>query len=219
MTTYVAFVAIGNVILGFMLARYLPPETMIPRRSIAQSNASPRARSKGNSANAEAMADDARPSSDTSTDQPSVDERKTTTPEPDEPKQRRGPPPMVKSWDEFAHQLRELKERTRFCRPAQNMNLARQAAEQLRACAQVWYAQFESLLSGAEMDDAAKALVAGAELGDIEMFAAQIETSLTNVNAIDWQGSVDEVLNCLDRELELLDAQQRKVAKNVKATA
>ena len=83
----------------------------------------------------------------------------------------------------------------------------------------MWYAQFEPCLSNGELDDATKALVAGAEIRDIEMFAAQIETTATNINALDWTGNVDEVLDCLERELALLDKQQKCVATKVKQFA
>jgi hypothetical protein len=48
------------------------------------------------------------------------------------------------------------------------------------------------------------------------MFAAQIETTLTNIAALDFTASVDEVIAALERELELLNCQQAEVAKSMK---
>lgn len=200
MTAYVALVAIGNVLVGMMLARILPPSAICPqyfsprsraRRMRPERKPEPTVRTvemPQSSATREELADRDQPDS---ADKSIEEERKP----------RHAAPDFVKSWADFAQQLRDVKDRTRYCRPAQDMKLARQAAEQLRTCAQVWYAQFEPCLSNGELDDATKALVAGAEIGDIEMFAAQIETTLTNINALDWTGKVDEVLNCWSASL------------------
>src|SRR5205085_972454 len=106
-------------------------------------------------------------------------------PKNEDRKSRRAAPEYVKTWADFAQQLRDLRDRTQFCWRAQDMHLARQAAEQLRTCAQVWYSQFEQCLNGGEVDEDVKALVAGAEISEVEMFAAQIETTMTNINALD----------------------------------
>ena len=212
MTAYVALVAIGNVLMGMMLARYLPPSAIFPQRT------SPGSRTDQSWPAPQPEAD-VEMSQLWVTDEDLADNDQASTtvkPESEENKLREVAPALMKSWADFAQQLRDLKERTRFCRPAQNMQLARQAAEQLRACGQVWYSQFEPCLRGEELDDGAKALIEDAEIGDIEMFAAQIETTLTNIDALDWTGSVDEVLNSLERELDLLDKQQKSVAKKSK---
>jgi hypothetical protein len=132
----------------------------------------------------------------------------------DVPLLKKTPPANAKTWGDFAQQLRDVKSRTRYCRPAQNMKLARQAAEQLKACAIVWYSQFEKCLLGEELDEETRMLVSGADMGAVEMFAAQIETTITNLGALDFTGSVDELLNLIEKELELLDNQQKKVASN-----
>jgi hypothetical protein len=203
MTAYVALVAITNVLIGVMLAWYLSPSaTLFRPASTLTVPIDPAIELQRVLAYSDELY-----------------ERKPLgtrgTPEPEAKKPSHAAPIYAKSWADFAHQLHDLKKRTQFCRPAQNMQLARQAAEQLRACAQVWYSQFESCLSSVKMDEAVQALVAGAEISDIEMFAAQIETTLTNINALDWNGSVDDVLNCVERELDLIDAQQKSVCKKI----
>src|SRR5262245_46212938 len=46
--------------------------------------------------------------------------------------ERKAPPAALKTWADFAQQLRDVKDRTRYCRTSQDMRLARQAAEQLK---------------------------------------------------------------------------------------
>ena len=208
MLTYIAFVAIFNVFVGMVLAQLLPPSAIFPKYASPgsrtdQSRREPNVEAPQVSGAGEELTDRGQTST-------------ADKPESEEKKSHQAAPAFVKSWADFAQQLRDLKDRTKFCRPAQDMRLARQAAEQLRACAQVWYSQFEPCLSGEQMDEVAKALVEHAEMSDIEMFAAQIETTLTNINALDWTGKVDDVLDCLERELGLLDIQQQNVAKKGK---
>ena len=208
MLTYIAFVAIFNVFVGMVLAQYLPPSAIFPKYAspgsrTGHSRREPNGEAPQVSGAGEELADCGQTSA-------------TDKPESEEKKSHQAAPAFVKSWADFAQQLRDLKDRTKFCRPAQDMRLARQAAEQLRVCAQLWYSQFEPCLSGEQMNQGLKTLVEGAEMSDIEMFAAQIETTLTNINALDWTGKVDDVLDCLECELGLLDIQQRNVAKKGK---
>jgi len=120
----------------------------------------------------------------------------------------------IKSWDDFSHQLSDVKARTHFCRSIQDARLAEEAALQLRACAKEWYGQFERCLRGEKLDDATQALVEGKSMNAVEMFAAQIETTLSNIEALDFTTSVDDVLNVLERELEMLDRQQKSVGQS-----
>ena len=48
----------------------------------------------------------------------------------------------------------------------------------------------------------------------VEMFAAQITTTLSNIDALDFTTSVDDVLIALERELEMLDRQQKSVGQS-----
>jgi hypothetical protein len=212
MFVYIALIAVVNLLLGAYLAQVFDLSQIFPfrRRSVPAAETLGHRAASETGAISRAMVDEhsaqaAETASDDFNGISSPSDRETRI-------QKKALPKTVKTWDDFAQQLRDLKSRTRYCRPAQDMKLARQAAEQLKACAIVWYAQFEKCLLGDELDEATRDLVAGAEMGAIEMFAAQIETTIANIGALDFTGSADDVLNLLEKELELLDSQQRSVA-------
>jgi hypothetical protein len=210
MIAYIAFVAVANVLLGFWLGRMVPPSKI-------------RAWRAGGSQQQPADRVVKLPSSATIRIKPTLPEIRHSEPkaepESQELKNHSAPPPPLKTWADFAEQLRDVKDRTRYCRLAQDKRLARQAAEQLKACASVWYAQLEKCITGEPLDEATQSLVAGADPSALEMFAAQIETTLTNLGALDWNGSPLDVLNCLERELGLLDQQQKAVLKSITRAA
>ncbi len=208
-TAYVALVAIGNLFLGMMLARIVPPATLLPHRFAPQPRVG-RPQPEPAERKVEVPKSVVIPAEVVDRHQPAPTE------EADEKiKKVRGlAPAAVKNWGDFAQHLRDVKDRTRYCRSAENMRLAQQAAEQLGACAKEWYGQFEACLRGEKLDDATQALVEGKSMNAVEMFAAQIETSLSNINALDFTANVDDVLNALERELEMLDRQQKSVGQS-----
>jgi hypothetical protein len=203
---YIAFVAVVNLLLGMLLARIVPP----PRRGSTSQPVIPEP----------AERKVVLPPSLVIRIEPTPPDQSAPVAIKDEPelrhKERHAPPGELKTWADFAQQLRDVKDRARYCRPAQDMRLARQAAEQLKGCAQIWYGQFEKCLVGEVLDDATQALIEGADMSAVEMFAAQIETTLTNLNALDYNGPVNDVLDALDRELALLDSQQKSVGRGKK---
>ena len=207
MIAYIAFVAVVNLLLGMLLAKILPPAKLRRTELPSIELPDPPARTV------------VLPPSSVTRVEPI--EREPVVPvahedESESHRERKAPPAALKTWADFAQQLRDVKDRTRYCRSSQDMRLARQAADQLKACAQIWYAQFEKCLLGEELDEATKSLVEGADMGAIEMFAAQIETTLTNLNALNFEGPFEEVLNSLERELGLLDDQQKSVSRRPK---
>jgi hypothetical protein len=208
-TAYVALVAIGNLFLGMVLARIVPPSTLLPHRFAAQPRAG-RPQPEPLEQKVEVLNSAVLPAEVIDHGQPAPteksDEEKTTA--------RGSAPAVVKNWDDFSHQLSDVKERTHYCRSIQDAQLAEQAAQQLRACAKEWYGQFERCLRGERLDDATQALVEGKSMNAVEMFAAQIETTLSNIDALDFNTSVDDVLNVLERELEMLDRQQKSVGQS-----
>jgi hypothetical protein len=216
MVVYVTLVAILNLCLGMVLGRIMPPSRIMNRR---QPRRSPQAESS-RPIPAELTSGTVEfPKSSVVTPEATAPDC-SSTPNTEEEAEQRGsrtaPPGHVKTWAEFAQQLRDVKDRTRYCRPAQDIQLARQAAEQLRTCGLAWYAQFEKCLTGEPLDEATQTLVEGADPNAIEMFAAQIETTITNLGAIDWTDSVDNALDCLEREISLLDGQQKAVLNSTK---
>lgn len=122
----------------------------------------------------------------------------------------------AKTWSDFAQQLSAIKSRVNYCRSSPDMHLLQQAAEQLKACAQVWYEQLGKCISGEELDATTKALVDGMDLDAIEMFAAQCETSISNLEALDYSVPAADVLFALEREIEMLDSQQQNVESSKK---
>jgi hypothetical protein len=215
MVAYIALIAVVNIALGIYLTR------AVDLRQLGLASGKQKsADSQPIRPSAEEMPEECSATTVDGSSAGKADDASSTpltpTDEPASPTKNPLPPTNVKSWDEFAHQLRDLKQRTTYCRPAQDMKLARQAAEQLKACATVWYFQFEKCLLGETLDDATRELVEGADMGAIEMFASQIETTITNVGAIDYTGPVNEVLDLLEKEMALLDSQQKNVAASKK---
>jgi hypothetical protein len=84
----------------------------------------------------------------------------------------------------------------------------------LKSFVREWYAQFEECLHREQPEEATQSAAPGQTLSTVEMFAAQLETTLSNIDALDYTQPVDEVLDMLNRELETLDRQRRSFAKS-----
>jgi hypothetical protein len=215
---YFAIVAIGNVIIGVFLARFIWFPTNVsfaaalaPAGARTAREAAPPASTRSSVIQ---QSSQIAGKSDTSQSEPSdVLESAEQEVKVKSQKERAG---YAKSWSDFAQQLREIKSRVNYCRTAQDMHLLRQAAEQLKSCAQVWHEQLGKCIGGEELDEATKALVDGMDLAAIEMFAAQCETSISNIEALDYSAPVAEVLFALEREIEMLDSQQKNVDSSKK---
>ncbi len=125
MIAYVAFVAVANLLLGMLLARLLASAPPQPQPTVRAPEPLDRKV--------------VLPRSSVIRIEPVGPEPLTPVAKKDEEetqrKEHHAPPAALKTWADFAQQLRDVKERTRYCRPAQNMKLARQAAEQLKGCA------------------------------------------------------------------------------------
>lgn len=218
MIIYFAIVAITNVLIGLILARYIWFPTNVfsvaaltpaGARTAHRAAAAPVARSFATQQNQQAVE---RP------DTTPVEINKASAPDAEENHADRAKAraEYAKSWSDFAQQLREIKSRVNYCRSAPDMNLLRQAADQLKACALVWYEQLGKCISGEELDATTKALVDGMDLSAIEMFAAQCETSISNLEAFDYSVPAADVLAALEREIEMLDSQQKNVESSKK---
>jgi hypothetical protein len=220
MVVFVVCCAALNLLLGAVLAWLFPPESIWPAAAAALFEGRQReahgivytSPSDGGSATNPYDAD-------LSTTHGTS--RAASDAAPNDPQRPRPPskPAPARNWAEFDQQLRDLRQRIRYCRPALNMKLARQAAGELKSCALIWYAQFAKCVSGEPLDEATQALVQGADASAIELLAAQIETSITNLGAVDFSGRVDDALNAIERELDLIDDQQKKVKGGKKKLA
>lgn len=209
MIAYVSFVAITNLLLGMALARYLSPTIARPRYTGI--------RTRVTTSPPPVVTEE--PSADDSTDvlevPPQVEA--VSAPEPSVEAEEKDKPTLAALWNEFAAQLRDVSERIHYCRAAQDITLAQQAAMRLKSFVREWYAQFEECLQHEQPDEASQSAASGQTLSSVEMFAAQLETTLSNIDALDYSEPVDDVLDALNRELETLDRQRRGFAKSAES--
>lgn len=218
MVIYLAFVAIMNLALGFLVSQTLHKAELADASALRQ-----RPKSRNTKSKAAQTAGKSTPqSTDTSATKSDLKEslKSAETLTNDLTKEQRARAAAIESqsWSDFANQLREIKDRAQYCKTAQDKRLAQQAADQLRTCAQTWYKQVDKCLSGGELDSASQALMQDADTTAMEMLAAQCETSISNIDAIDYTATIDEVLAALDREVSLLDGEQQKVARSPAAS-
>lgn len=219
MVTYVAFVAITNFVLGFLVSRALLKAQSMDAR--LQREPSPENNGMSEIVHTHSPSNHTSDETSTLTDdlQQTLAGLETLT--NDFKKEQKARPATVElaSWDDFAQQLREIKNRAQYCKSAGDKKLAQQAANQLRTCAQTWYRQVDKFLSGGDLDEASLALMNGVDATAMEMLAAQCETSISNIDAIDYTATIDDVLAALDREVLLLDGEQQNVARCLNAAA
>lgn len=133
--------------------------------------------------------------------------------EPDNPSARSDRWTSPTTWDDFAQQLRTIKDRLRYARSADDMRLAQDVAAQLENCAQSWCSQLQACLDGTETATTSELLAQDGE-AHLEMCLAQIETTLTNIAQLDWSQVTRTVLNELEREIESLEQSQRRVSSS-----
>lgn len=214
MIAYVSFVAVTNLVLGMALARYLSnagvhtapansrPQLDLPSTTDSLSLSDDKADVPDAIAEvgAAAMVDETVPS-----------EIGIAVPADDDK------PTLATLWSEFAAQLRDVSEKVQYCRVARDTALAQQAASRLKSFVKEWYTQFEECLQREQPDETTQQAAAGQSFGAVEMFAAQLETTLSNIDALDYTLPCDDVLDLLNRELETLDRQRRGFAKSAEA--
>jgi hypothetical protein len=112
----------------------------------------------------------------------------------------------LETWSAYSGQLRDIRQRAQYCRTSQDKNLGRQVASQLQNSIENWYAELQRML-----DDPDEASSAGFDIASLEMFSSQVETSLSNIKAIDWSLKFEETLAQIENEITLLHEQQRTV--------
>ena len=86
-----------------------------------------------------------------------------------------------------------------------------EVAAQLRSCVQSWACQLQPCLDG-RTTASSELPVDGADTTNLEMCLAQIETTLTNIDSLNWAEATDIVLNALDRETDTLEMNQRRAS-------
>jgi hypothetical protein len=210
MVIYVAFVAITNIIVGYTVSRVLSRSSAAEAEAVYH-----RESDDGVTDSAGTETDLSAPPGNATIGTPTAaDATEPSVVEPVPAVKRAKTVVAFKSWDDFAVQLRDIRDRARYCKSAQDIRMTQQAVDQLRACVECWYAQFAPCLAGDQLDDATQALVSGADQAAVEMFAAQCETSISNIGAIDLSAGTDAVLADLEREIALLDQARKAVTKN-----
>jgi hypothetical protein len=203
MTLYVAFLAITNICLGFAVGlRLHSPRNRYTRERarIAVKPADACSESDQSCKQAAQGAVDAHPYEEAPNNQPDAGGAQAS---------RRN----VHSWlgekCDFATRLREVTERANYSRSSRDKTLLRQAAEQVISCIRQRYDELQQILGSPA---AGAAPLVGDALDAVEMFSAQIETSMSNLRALDWSETFDGVCIRLDSELSLLNEQQRMIA-------
>lgn len=214
MIAYVSLVAVTNLILGMALAQYLSQSGAHTGDTKKKQRHDPRSVTDSLSTN-----DDEAVETEVTAVAITTVELNEDVPEETEVVTPAdvGKPTLAALWREFSAQLRDISDRIRYCRTAQDIALAQQAASRLKLFVKEWYAQFEECLHREQPEESSQPAAAGQSLGAVEMFAAQLETTLSNIDALDFTLPVDDVLDLLNRELETLDHQRRGFAKSAES--
>ncbi len=113
--------------------------------------------------------------------------------------------PAKAGWDspslDIRHDIANLRERTRYAATANDKQLAKSVATELRSRTQLWQKHLQELLDAnlAQLDHDPAAKV---DCVTPELCLAQIETLQTNIKMIDWSDSTEAIFKKLEREIE-----------------
>lgn len=203
----VIFVAIANLGLGYFLAvllRELPTlaqgQNSLP---IADGNRSQLGAPSTPAANQPAPKDRL-PTSSAVVDQTSTNSGAASANGAPTAKPTPTSDPTPHSWSEFDNQMETAQDRIRYARSANDKRLGKDVAAQLRDCTQSWHAILQECLMISPAGTR--------ELGDtthLEMCLAQFETTLANIELLNWTETVDVLLDELNREISALKKLRR----------
>ncbi len=115
-------------------------------------------------------------------------------------------------FSDVRHKLQSTKEKIRYAQSANDKRLAREVAADLQAFARTWSEQLLRCLSENHAPTQSACAPGYANIAQPEMFLAQIEATLSNIETLDWTESSDVLLEKLRRETELLERNQRDTA-------
>jgi hypothetical protein len=202
MVFYVALVAITNICVGFAVGRLLHSPTRWHEQDDEWD-----------------VDEDLDGCSESGNHSKQADETAADAEQYDEPndeqnceKEVQGITRNVRAWfsekGEFATQLRDVTDRASYSRASRDKGLLRQAADQVLSCISIRYDELQRTLGLAEGDTSLN----GDALSALEMLSAQIETSMSNLRALDWSEAFDDLYVRLDSELSLLNEQHRTLA-------
>jgi hypothetical protein len=109
-------------------------------------------------------------------------------------------PPSTSEWQD---ELQAIGQRIRYARLVGEKQLAKDAAVQLRGSAVMWQRRLDGYLKGASAAD---------DADQVEMCLAQIESTLSNLDAVPWNETAATAFDCIEREFAVLE----KAVRNLK---
>lgn len=206
MVAYVLFVAIVNFLLGFGVAALLLP-TRLRRRLRGVRRRLGQWTPAGASAS---LLRGPQSAFDPPSEKPAGGSGAKSSPVAVAPlvtPQNSRPPALNRRWnsqvENAAEELRDIRDRVRYCQSTRDSRLLKEAADRLRSWARTRVESLSQQLESAEMvPDSESQSIA------LEMYASQVETSLNNIQMLDWSDGADAVATQLEREIELLDQPQ-----------
>jgi hypothetical protein len=108
------------------------------------------------------------------------------------------------SWSTLEQQVGTLNDRVCYARAADDKRLAKEVAGQLRESAHCWYCRIQAHLDGASKATPTNPAARGADMDCYEMCQSQLETTLSNIDSLDWSMTTAAILHRLDREISAL---------------
>ncbi len=115
-------------------------------------------------------------------------------------------------WTAIAAQLQELTDEVQACRTSPDPQSARNAASRLRTQSAAWQQQCENALQHDQSGEQLKADASAESSTAVEAFVSQIKTTLSKIDTLDFEPSLDAVLDSLQCEIESLESLQKSVA-------
>lgn len=107
-------------------------------------------------------------------------------------------------WTAIAAQLQELTDEVQACRTSSDPQSARNAASRLRTQSAAWQQQCEDALRHEQSDELSKTIAAAESSTAIEALASQIKTTLSKIDRLNVESSLEAVLDSLQSEIESL---------------
>jgi hypothetical protein len=108
-------------------------------------------------------------------------------------------PPSTSEWQD---ELQAIGQRIRYARLVGEKHLAKDAAAQLRGSAAMWQRKLDGYLKDAS---------AAGDADQVEMCLAQIESTLSNLDAVPWNEATSTTFDCIEREFAVLDKAVRNL--------
>lgn len=193
MVTFVVVIAVMNVCLGYLVCWFSLAAPAIARIETAEGAARP----AGTADSAPELSADPTggaaspampetlPGCILSADRPHVHDASH--------RPKKTPPPTARTLADYDQEFRTLRDRLRYAR-TNDSYLAKDMAAQLHSCVLSWHSSLADSVSRALAD------VPAADADQLEMCLAQLETTKSNIDSVDWKMPFDEILEVLTGE-------------------